>query len=110
MDIYSYREQIIFYGLDGHGIQSFLWSVWSIALSVAPVPIASYPVASNLYVLPIVRTVVQLDGTSILSLHSSLLLYYCLSFYMSVAIYFICIGFHNNILSGLLILSRVKTA
>jgi uncharacterized membrane protein len=57
--------------LYGHGIQSFLLCVLSIALSVTSVPTTNSLVASSLYaVLLIVLTIVHFDGTSILSLHN----------------------------------------
>jgi hypothetical protein len=55
--------------LYGHGIQSFLLGVLSIAMSVPSVPTADYSVALSLYaVLPIALTIVHFDGTPILSL------------------------------------------
>jgi hypothetical protein len=57
--------------LYGHGIQSFLLCVLSIAMSVPSVPTAGCSVALSLYtVLPIALTIVHSDGTSILSLHN----------------------------------------
>jgi len=64
------QTQISFTGFNS-GIQSFLWCVLSIALSVASTPIASYSVASSLYsVLLVVLTIVHFDGTSIHSIHT----------------------------------------
>jgi len=55
----------------GHGTQSFLLCVLSIAPSVVFVPIASYSVASSLCAaLPVALTIVHFDGTFILSLHN----------------------------------------
>jgi hypothetical protein len=52
--------------------------VLAIALSVASVPTANYSLASSLYAdLPIVLTIVHFDGTSILSLHTTYVNYYC---------------------------------
>jgi hypothetical protein len=57
--------------LYGHGIQSFLLGVLSIAISVPSAPTAGCSVALSLYaVLPIALTIVHFDGTSILSLHT----------------------------------------
>jgi hypothetical protein len=52
-------------------MQSFLLCVLAIVLSVASAPTVDYSVVLSLYaVLPIVLTIVHLDGTSILSLHT----------------------------------------
>jgi hypothetical protein len=68
--------------LYGHGIQSFLLCVLSIALSIASTPIASYSMASSLYAaLPIALMIVRFDGTSILSLHNIELHSNCASLY-----------------------------
>ena len=56
--------------LYGHGILSFLLCALSIALSVASILIASYSVASSLYAISVVLTIVHFGGTSILSLHN----------------------------------------
>jgi hypothetical protein len=57
--------------LYGHGIQSFLLCVLSIAMSVPSVLAAGCSVALSLYaVLPIAVTIVYSDGTPILSLHN----------------------------------------
>jgi uncharacterized membrane protein len=56
----------------GHGIQSLLLCVLSIALSVTSVPTTDSFVVLGLYaVLPIALTIVHFDGISILSLHTS---------------------------------------
>jgi hypothetical protein len=69
--------------LYGHGIQSFLLCVLGIAPSVTSIPTTDSFVDLGLYaVLPIALTIVQFDGTSILSLHDS----QTLSNYNSMAI------------------------
>jgi hypothetical protein len=57
--------------LYGYGIQSILLCVLTIALSDASAPTPNYSLALSLYAaLLIVLTIVHLDSTSILSLHS----------------------------------------
>jgi hypothetical protein len=57
--------------LYGHGIQSFLLCVLSVAMSAPYDPTAGYSMALSLYAaLPITLTIVHFDDTPILSLHT----------------------------------------
>jgi hypothetical protein len=57
--------------LYGHGIQSILLCVLTVALSIASAPTTDCSLALSLHAdLPVVLTIVHFNGTSILSLHT----------------------------------------